>query len=49
MTPDAEIAGASMQLEVELAPIFGEVIGSATKPIPRADDAAWRPAVCANH
>ncbi len=37
VTPDAEIAGRLDALEVELAPIFGEVIGSATRPIPRSD------------
>jgi 2',3'-cyclic-nucleotide 2'-phosphodiesterase (5'-nucleotidase family) len=38
MTPDAEIAESLDALEAELAPIFGEVIGSATLPIPRSDD-----------
>lgn len=38
MTPDAKIAASLDALEVELAPIFGEVIGSATLAIPRSDD-----------
>ena len=37
MAPDAEIAESLDALEVELAPIFGEVIGAATQPIPRSD------------
>jgi 2',3'-cyclic-nucleotide 2'-phosphodiesterase (5'-nucleotidase family) len=37
MTPNAEIAESLDALEVELAPIFGEVIGSATQAIPRSD------------
>jgi 2',3'-cyclic-nucleotide 2'-phosphodiesterase (5'-nucleotidase family) len=36
--PDAAIAESLDALEVELAPIFGQVIGSATQPIPRSDD-----------
>ena len=35
--PDAEIAAALEQLEIDLAPTLGRVIGSAVQPIPRAD------------
>ena len=37
VTPDPEIAAALEQLEVDLAPTLGRVIGSAVQPIPRAD------------
>jgi 2',3'-cyclic-nucleotide 2'-phosphodiesterase (5'-nucleotidase family) len=37
ITPDAEIAESLDALEAELAPIFAEVVGSATQPIPRSD------------
>ncbi len=36
--PDAAIAESLDALEVELAPILGQVIGAATQPIPRSDD-----------
>ena len=37
VTPDPEIAATLEQLEVDLAPTLGRVIGSAVQPIPRAD------------
>lgn len=37
MTPDPELSAAIDALEADLAPILGEVIGSATQPILRAD------------
>jgi 2',3'-cyclic-nucleotide 2'-phosphodiesterase (5'-nucleotidase family)/predicted AlkP superfamily phosphohydrolase/phosphomutase len=37
VTPDPEMAAVLEQLEVDLAPTLGRVIGSAVQPIPRAD------------
>src|SRR5215207_4601595 len=40
ITPDPDMTAALEQLEVELAPTLGRVIGSAVQPIPRADACA---------